>query len=93
MEETITLEKPADTGTDITDGGRVILFNDEVHSFDDVILQLMKAIHCTYEQGEKMAWIVHTEGKCEVYRGGVEECLHVSAVLEEIKLKTTIDFL
>ena len=93
MEETITLEKPADTGTDITGGARVILFNDEVHSFDDVIFQLIKAIKCTYEQGEKMAWTVHTEGKCEVYNGVVEECLQVSAVLEEIELKTTIDFL
>jgi ATP-dependent Clp protease adaptor protein ClpS len=93
MEEVITLEKPADTGTDSTGGARVILFNDEVHSFDDVIYQLIKAIECSYDEGEKMAWTVHTEGKCEVYHGVVEECLHVSAVLEEIELKTTIDFL
>ena len=93
MEETITLEKPADTGIDTTGGARVILFNDELHSFDEVIYQLIKAIKCSYEEGEKMAWTVHTEGKCEVYHGVVEECLQVSAVLEEIELKTAIDFL
>ena len=93
MEETITLEKPSDISTDTTGGARVILFNDEVHSFADVIYQLIKAIKCSYEKGEKMAWTVHTEGKCEVYHGVVEECLQVSAVLEEIELKTAIDFL
>jgi hypothetical protein len=27
-----------------------------------------------------------------VYQGPIEECLHVSAVLEEIDLKTQLDF-
>jgi ATP-dependent Clp protease adapter protein ClpS len=92
MEETLVVEKPVDTGTDITDGGRVILFNDDYHTFDQVIQQLIKAIRCTPQQGERMAWTVHTEGKCEVYHGPIEECLQVSAVLEEIDLKTRIDF-
>lgn len=55
MEETLVIEKPADTGTDITDGGRVILFNDDYHTFDQVIQQLIKAIRCTPQQGERMA--------------------------------------
>jgi len=92
MEETTVLEKPADTGIDTSGGARVILLNDEVHSFDEVIAQLIKAIHCTPQQGENIAWTVHTKGKCEVYRGNMEDCLHVSAVLEEIDLKTQIDF-
>jgi ATP-dependent Clp protease adapter protein ClpS len=92
MEETLVLEKPADTGIDTTGGARVILFNDDVHSFDEVIQQLIKAIRCTPRQGEQIAWTVHTRDKCEVYQGTFEECLHVSAVLEEIDLKTQIDF-
>ncbi|MFI5135744.1 MAG: ATP-dependent Clp protease adaptor ClpS [Chitinophagales bacterium] len=92
MEETTVLEKPADTGIDTTGGARVILLNDDYHSFEEVINQLVKAIHCTPQQGESMAWTVHTKGKCEVFHGPVEDCLHVSAVLEEIDLKTQIDF-
>ena len=92
MEETTVLEKPASTDIDTTGGARVILLNDDHHSFDEVITQLMKAIHCTPEKGESIAWTVHTQGKCEVYHGPVEECLQVSAILEEIDLKTQIDF-
>ena len=92
MEETTVLEKPANTDIDSSTGGRVTLLNDDYHTFEEVITQLIKAIHCTPQQGESMAWTVHTKGKCEVFHGPVEECLHVSAVLEEIDLKTQIDF-
>jgi ATP-dependent Clp protease adapter protein ClpS len=92
MEETFVIEKPTDTGIDTTDGARVILLNDDYHTFEQVINQLIKAIRCTPQQGENIAWTVHTKGKCEVFQGPIEECLHVSAVLEEIDLKTQLDF-
>lgn len=90
--ETIEKIKEADTGIDTSTGAKVILFNDDWHTFDEVIYQLILAIKCSYKTGEKMAWTVHTEGKCKVYEGQMEECLHVSAVLEEIELRTQIDF-
>ncbi len=90
MEETLVAEAPTDIDT--TGEAKVILFNDDYHSFNDVITQLIKAIRCTIKVAEGMAQTVHTQGKCDVYRGEVEECLNVSAVLEEIHLKTTIDF-
>ncbi len=81
----------AEISTDVTDSARVILYNDEWHTFDEVIGQLMKAIHCSYPEAELMAWTVHTRGKCKVFHGPVEACLHVSAVLEEIHLITSIE--
>ncbi|MBA2421835.1 MAG: ATP-dependent Clp protease adaptor ClpS [Chitinophagales bacterium] len=88
--ETLEILKPSDTDT--TGEARVILFNDEWHSFDEVIFQLIRAIHCSHKVAEQMANTVHNSGKCKVYEGAVEECLSVSAVLEEIDLKTSIDF-
>ncbi len=88
--ETLEILKPADTDT--TGNARVILFNDDWHSFDEVIIQLIRAIHCSHKIAEQMAYTVHNSGKCKVYAGAVEECLTVSAVLEEIDLKTSIDF-
>lgn len=88
--EVLTTEKTA--GPDTTGYARVILFNDDYHTFDEVIYQLILAINCSYKTGEKMAMTVHTEGKCKVYEGSMEECLHVSAILEEIDLKTEIGF-
>lgn len=71
---------------------KVILFNDNVHSFDEVIEQLIKAINCTYEHAESLAFEVHTKGKACVYEGDLNECLRVSAILEEIALHTQIEY-
>ena len=79
------------SGTTTDEPSKVILFNDNVHSFEDVIVQLMKAIRCTPEQGEAYAWEVHTRGKACVYSGEMPECLRVSSVLEEIALHTQIE--
>ena len=70
---------------------KVILFNDEVHTFDDVIGQLIKATACTQAQAEAWAWEVHTSGKANVFEGTMTDCLRVSAILEEIALHTQIE--
>lgn len=70
---------------------KVILFNDEVHTFDEVIEQLIKAIHCDSTRAEAIAWEVHSTGKAAVYEGTMPECLRVSHILEEIALHTQIE--
>lgn len=70
---------------------RVILYNDEIHTFDEVIRQLIKATGCSVQQAEKHAWTVHTEGKDCVYEGEFEECFRVQGVLREIQLVTEIE--
>ena len=69
---------------------RVILFNDDWHTFDEVIIQLIKAVNCTYEKARSYAFEVHVKGKCIVYSGSMKDCLKVSSVLEEIALNTQI---
>ena len=69
---------------------RVVLFNDDWHTFDEVISQLMKAVGCTYEKARTYSFEVHIKGKCVVYNGEIKECLKVSSVLEEIALSTQI---
>ncbi len=71
---------------------KVILFNDEVHSFDDVIIQLVKATKCSIEQAENLTWEIHSRGKACVFEGDMAECLRVSSVLEEIDLGTQIEY-
>ncbi|MBL7993853.1 ATP-dependent Clp protease adaptor ClpS [bacterium] len=70
---------------------KVILFNDNIHSFDEVIAQLIKAIGCTSARAEAIAWEVHSTGKAVCYEGDLGECLKVSGVLEEIGLHTQIE--
>jgi ATP-dependent Clp protease adaptor protein ClpS len=90
------LERPeylseVDDGTDTAEPAKVILFNDEVHTFDDVITQLIRAINCSRDRAEAFAWEVHTRGKACVFTGDMPECLRVSQILEEIALHTQIE--
>lgn len=78
------------SGPDLLDAYRVVLFNDEEHSFDEVIEQIMKAVRCSRQKAEKHTWEVHTRGRSIVYAGPMFQCLKVSSILEEIALKTEI---
>ncbi len=69
---------------------KVILYNDDWHTFDEVIFQLIKATGCSYEQARDYAFEVHVKGKSIVYTGELTECLKVSSVLEEIALNTQV---
>ncbi len=77
---------------DTTYAAKVILFNDEWHTFDEVIEQIIKATKCSRERAEELTFEVHHKGKAVVYDGDIPECLKVSAVLEEIALHTQIEY-
>ncbi|HYW35396.1 MAG TPA: ATP-dependent Clp protease adaptor ClpS [Balneolaceae bacterium] len=69
---------------------RVMLFDDDIHTFDEVIQQLMKALNCNASHAEELTFKVHNEGKAKVYEGTFEDCFEVNGVLKEIQLVTEI---
>lgn len=69
---------------------KVILYNDDWHSFDEVINQIIKATNCSFEKARDLTFEVHVKGKAIVFHGPLPECLKVSSVLEEIELHTQI---
>ena len=76
--------------TNLDSPWRVILYNDQIHTFDEVIVQLVKATGCSISQAEAYAWRAHVQGKAGVFEGSFEECLRVKSVLDEIALITEI---
>jgi ATP-dependent Clp protease adaptor protein ClpS len=77
--------------TDISLGSRVILFNDDWHSFEEVITQIIKATKCSFIEARDKTFEVHVNGKAVVYSGEMSDCLRVSGILEEILLHTQIE--
>ncbi len=69
---------------------RLVLFDDDIHTFDEVINQLIKALGCDVEKAEEITLKVHNEGKALVFEGAFEECLKINSVLQEIQLITEI---
>jgi len=90
-ETTVKYEPGIDDGIDVGLPAKVILFNDEVHTFDEVIAQIIKAVGCSFDKAEAMTLEVHLRGKAVVFFGEISECLKVSGVLEEIALHTQIE--
>jgi ATP-dependent Clp protease adaptor protein ClpS len=91
------LEKPegitefeTEESTTVDTEYRVFLFNDDYHTFDEVINQLIKAINCSFEKARDFAFEVHVKGKAMVFSGNMQSCLKVSSILEEIALHTQI---
>jgi ATP-dependent Clp protease adaptor protein ClpS len=82
-------EVPDDTGGS-SHGWRVVLFNDDWHTFQEVAFQLMKATGCTQDRGFALANVVHHTGSAIVYQGAKSRCEDVARVLEAIRLKTQV---
>ncbi len=51
----------------------IVLFNDEVNTFDHVIETLIAVCDHTPEQAEQCALIVHYNGKCTVKTGAYDD--------------------
>ncbi len=80
-----------ETEEHLDDPWKVVLYNDEIHSFDEVILQLIKATGCSTEDAARTAWQAHMMGKAMAYQGTFDECFRVQGVLHEIQLVTEIE--
>jgi len=80
-----------DIGSRLGEPWKVILYNDDIHTFDEVILQLQKALACSQQHAEKIAFEAHTRGKAIAYNGEFPECFRVAGVLREIQLLVEIE--
>lgn len=47
----------------------IMLYNDNVHTFEYVIENLIKWCRHTYEQAMQCTWITHCYGKCDIMHG------------------------
>lgn len=51
----------------------IVLYNDDVNTFDHVIDTLVRVCNHTSEQAEQCAILVHYKGKCTVKTGDFDE--------------------
>ena len=68
----------------------IILYNDDVNTFDHVIECLVKICEHTYIQAEQCAYIVHYSGKCIVKTGLLEELVPKCTALLEAGLSAEV---
>jgi ATP-dependent Clp protease adaptor protein ClpS len=68
----------------------IVLFNDDVNTFDHVIETLIRVCSHTPEQAEQCALIVHYNGKCTVKTGLLKELVPQCIQLLEAGLSAEI---
>ncbi|MDJ1473429.1 ATP-dependent Clp protease adaptor ClpS [Cytophagaceae bacterium DM2B3-1] len=51
----------------------LVVFNDDVNTFEHVIQALIEVCKHTPEQAEQCTWIIHFKGKCTVKNGSFDE--------------------
>lgn len=67
--EELVLEKEVE----VDDSHELIVFNDDVNTFDHVISTLINVCDHTPEQAEQCTWIIHYKGKCSVKLGSLDK--------------------
>ena len=75
---------------ELIDQKDLIVFNDDVNSFDHVIATLIKVCKHTEIQAEQCTWIIHHNGKCQVKRGMYEKLEPMCTALLERGLSAEI---
>ncbi|MFM7234116.1 MAG: ATP-dependent Clp protease adaptor ClpS, partial [Flavobacteriales bacterium] len=74
----------------LADGKKLVLFNDEVNTFDFVIEALVEVCEHELLQAEQCTVIVHYKGKCAVKNGTWEELEPMCTALLERGLTAEI---
>lgn len=69
----------------------VILFNDDYHSFDQVIAQVQKATGCSEAEAFQITYTAHTQGQAVAYVGERPACERVANILREIDLRAELE--
>lgn len=67
-EENVDVMEAVET-TDLAD---LVVFNDDVNTFDHVIATLIRVCRHTPEQAEQCTFLIHHKGRCAVKSGSFE---------------------
>ncbi len=80
-----------DVLTDVEDPCHLIMWNDEVNTFEWVIETLIDICDHTPEQAEQCAWIIHTKGKYAVKNGSYDQLKPLCDAITERGIGATVE--
>jgi len=94
MQPGIQWQSEEQTDTDVIEESlnNLIVWNDEVNTFDWVISSLVDVCEHTTEQAEQCALFIHHKGKYAVKKGSFEELRPQAEALIDRGIQATIDY-
>lgn len=89
--EDVLLEEEVTDDTNTGDLAHLIVYNDDVNTFDWVIQCFMEVLNHTSEQAEQLSLIIHLKGKATVKTGTYNELRPKQEALVERGLSAVIE--
>jgi len=68
----------------------VIIYNNSVTAFDEVIEIIMLATSCSFDEARIETWEAHTFGQAAVHYASEAECARVAATIASIGVATEV---
>jgi len=74
----------------VSNNNEIVLYNDDVNTFDHVIETLIRVCSHTAEQAEQCSLLVHYKGKCTVKTGDLKDLKPQCSQLQDAGLSAEI---
>ena len=89
---TETIQRPNlhDADSNQTESWMVIVYNNEINTYDEVVIILMVATHCSVEEAEIETWEIDHLGKSNVHFADKEECEQVAKIIRQIGIQVEV---
>ncbi len=85
-------QEDSDSPSDLLNTGKeLVLYNDDINTFDFVISTLIEVCHHQPEQAEQCAFVAHSKGKCGIKNGDISELKPLHSEMNKRGLITTIE--
>jgi ATP-dependent Clp protease adapter protein ClpS len=68
----------------------VVLYNDDVHTQMEVVLQIVKALNCSFPRAHELMQTAEEHGRVTVAIAHRERALEIAGILRQIQLRVTL---
>ena len=89
--EHMELQQSEDVLVDVQEPFHLIVWNDEVNTFEWVIETLVEVCGHSYEQAEQCAYIIHFRGKYAVKQGSYDDLKPMCDAITERGIGATVE--
>ena len=72
------------------EGYLVVVYNNEKNTYDEVVMILQKATHCSLEEAKMETWEVDHLGKSVVHMGGRDICEQAASIIRTIGIHVEV---
>lgn len=86
------IEKPDLGNTDSTEleSWIVVVYNNEINTYDEVVFILMVSTHCSVEEAEIETWEIDHLGMSNVHFADKDECEGVAQIIRQIGIQVEV---